>query len=1427
MPKVLGLDIGSLTIKIATYNPLTNEVEELGVFNHKRQPVHQALNLIERVLAAQEIKGIAITGDAGENLAKALEAFYVSPALASAEANIRLYPHLRTILNIGASSSNLILISENNGGKPELDDILLPPHCSAGTGSFIDQSASRFGITVKEFGRLALQSRSPENISGTCAVFAGTDMIDKQQKGASKEDIAAGLHYALARHLLGTLGRGKKLESPFSLQGGVAENAGIVKALEDILYSSGNHVEVSVPQYHRSMSAIGAAMLASEDGYGTRYSIQKARLREQELSTFTDTVLPPLRLNDKITIKRGNVDQVLVSDEKLPVYIGVDVGSVSTNVAVLYYGQDAKDDKDWKMLAKRYLPTQSDPIGIVTKALKEINKELGHTIEVIDVCVTGSGRKLIANYLGGVLDVNEITAHKVGSQSIAEREGVSLDEIFEIGGQDSKYIQFSHGNILRFDMNKSCAAGTGAFIEEQTKQLGVKIQDFASKAMSAKSPVSFGNKKCTVFIEEEVAARQLYKPKEDLLASVAYAVAENYLNHFKIGDKTGKTIFVQGGVALNEAVVITLQHLTNAHIFVPQHNEVMGAIGAAIIAKKRHSGKGGFIGLETLGKRNYKVETFQCEDCANLCNVSKIATSDGVILYAGDRCEKRSLSAGKKIKKKLGVSDLFKEREQLLTADYRERRSQKDPSGRKLRIGIPRLFSQYYDYFPLWNAFFEELGMEVVTSGRTNKTLVARGIQNVVAETCFPAEVAYGHLKDLLCKRVDYIFFPSIIDAFQTKWNERKTYYCTLSQNMPFAATCSSPELSKFVDLILCPAIRMHKSEHSLEDEMIKVAKKLGKTRKETKAALKAGLDALSQFNQKLKEQGKEVFKNFANYDMPIVVVGRSYTLGDTGINVDLPKMILKAGGFPIPLDYLPLDEVDVTDIQDNANWKYFHSVMRAADVIRQNPHLNSIFFSVFACGPDAFLEEFYRTALGGKPFLGIEVGKTTAPAHVQTRIEALIDSIKERKSLEREYKKTNLVVYPRRKRRILYIPNMDDYVSLFIELLKILGVEARALQISTPDSVAVANRYIPDKTCFPARMTAGDYLYFLMNTDEDPQNIAFFNHQADGACRQKVYALLQEVIMRRLGYDGIPVITPTPGKSTGYISKLEMINGGKNISKKDMVRFFSRFWRILVSGESMKHLVLSRRPFEVVKSSMNEAYKKGLKEFSRSVVNGNIQQGAFDFFERIMQVPIDGNQEKVNIGIVGEGYVRIHEPSNHYALRQLEELGAVCVLPLAGSFLNYSMENATRKDLKQILKSAKDFRRQLVLRVVKCFQHYFEHHLTKHIRPFLLFPEPRPREIVNEAAKFLDPAAASEAVEGIGIASLYSRSERIHGILNLMPAHCMAGSSLQCYLEEVHRESGIPVLTISLDGINDKAFKANLEVLVHKARLYKTSLTN
>jgi predicted CoA-substrate-specific enzyme activase len=1309
------------------------------------------------------------------------------------------------------------MIILNNNGKTTLEDIVHPSLCSAGTGSFFNQTASRMNYSIEEFSNLALQSTAPENISGTCAVFANSDMINAQQKGAGMIDIIAGLHKGFATRFLKTISKGKVLEGPFSFQGGLAENPGMKRYLEKTLteaFGQGGGVKLIIPENFRHMGAVGAAVIASKNGANSYYLDGSAE-RIQLIKPDLGKILKPLTLNEKITIRRGELDRLPETD-KVDVYLGVDIGSVSTNIAVLQYEPGAKDN-EWKLLAKRYLPTQSNPIGAVTRALKEINQEMGDRINVLDAAVTGSGRYLIADYLGGVRAVNEITAHKRGSQTIAERIGLNVDEIFEIGGQDSKYVRLSDGLISYFDMNKSCAAGTGSFIEEIVKQLGVKIEDFAGIALNATEPRLSGNQKCTVFMEEEIANRQAHMEKSDLLATIADAMAKNYLNQFRIGDRTGQNIFFQGGVALNHAVVSALQQQTGANIIVPEHNEVMGAIGAAIVARQNYKEKTKFSGFDTIDKRNYQIESFECLDCESLCNVSKVTTSDGLTLHGGDRCEKYSLETGQKTKRKLELPDLFRERTKLLRANYRsEIRDEKVQMSEKV-IGIPKVFAAYYDYFPMFKAFFEDLGFKVVTSKTTNKKIADSSLENVLSECCFPAEITYGHLKDLQSRGVDYIFFPSIVETLQTEQKERKTYLCTLSMQQPFAAPHSMKEFDGKMDTLIRPVINMHSERYDLDEEMIRVAEKLGKGRKKALKALGVGLRAQRLFQQKVRDKGKEIMGKLDEIENPVAVIARSYTAFDKGINVDLPKMIIDSGGYPIPVEFLGLEGEDISDKLYHFNWTYGQKILRAAEIIRKDPRLNSIYFSTAFCGPDAFLEDFYKESLGGKAHLGIEVGKNTPPAHVLTRVEAFLDSIAEQRLMEREYAKSEIVVNHKPKKRKLLISRMMSDSPIFAKSLELLGVEAEALPESTPESLELANRLIPLSTCLPTRMTAGDFLAYLQNGHRPGENIAFFNFRADGACRQDVYSILQEIVLRRLGHPDIPVVTPQKGSFKRYTQQLEAINGGLKITDKQIRRFYRVFWKGIAANEMAEQLVFSRRPYERVPGSIDEAFAEGQRIFIKNMLVEKIGDEALKFIKRIGDVPADTSQDRFKVGIVGEIYVRLHTPSNYDAIRELENLGAVCTVPMIKDYLSYTFDDnrVTTKVLTRIK-----------MRLLRFLMDRYDRKITKDISDKLIFHEPKTREIMNRAKNYVDTRIGSESIENIGIAQHY-QEKGLHGVLSLIPAYCMPGGALQSYLHRLHEQTGIPVLTMPLDGIQNRvAFRQQLEIFAHKAKKYQEKAT-
>ncbi|MDO9463239.1 MAG: acyl-CoA dehydratase activase, partial [Deltaproteobacteria bacterium] len=386
-----------------------------------------------------------------------------------------------------------------------------------GTGSFLDQQASRLGLSIEEFSRLALESKAPPRIAGRCSVFAKSDMIHLQQEATPVYDIVAGLCYAMARNLKGNIGKGKKFHKPISFQGGVAANLGVRRAFTDILGLEEG--ELIIPRHFLSMGAVGAILLTLEDpAYVHKFQDLEPLLRFIEERKTDTRYHNPLHLADpEHKVPAGHIYKN-PEVQKIKAFLGIDVGSISTNVVVI--------DEERRVLAKRYLMTAGRPLDAVKRGLKEIGEEVGDRVEIIGAGTTGSGRYLTGDFVGADIVVNEITAQATAAADIDPQ----VDTIFEIGGQDSKYISLQNGAIVDFQMNKVCAAGTGSFLEEQAEQLGISIRDdFGGLALKSSTPVPLGER-CTVFMKSDlVHYQQGGASRADLVAGLSYAIVQNYL----------------------------------------------------------------------------------------------------------------------------------------------------------------------------------------------------------------------------------------------------------------------------------------------------------------------------------------------------------------------------------------------------------------------------------------------------------------------------------------------------------------------------------------------------------------------------------------------------------------------------------------------------------------------------------------------------------------------------------------------------------------------------------------------------------------------------------------------------------------------------------------------------------------------------------
>ena len=573
----VGLDIGSISVNTILMDKDRNIIENHYNLSHGK-PFHVLRDILQGVIkkhGEEKIGVIAVTGSGGKVATELIGGYFVNEIIAHSSSVAELYPKVRSIIEMGGEDSKLILMENKKVmHKSQLSDFSMNTLCAAGTGSFLDQQAKRIGVSIeKEFGDLALKSEKPPHIAGRCSVFAKSDMIHLQQIATPVHDIVAGLCYAVARNFKSNMAKGKELKKPIIFQGGVAANKGVVKAFKDIL---GLGDDLIIPKYYASMGAIGAIYNVLDNpqeqkapfkGFNDLYAylvnerknaIHLEPLKISDAEYFTDVVFKP---NGK---------------EKLDVYLGLDIGSLSTNVVLI-------DDEN-NVVARRYIPTASKPIDAIKRGLSEIYEEIGDKVIVKAAGTTGSGRYLTGDFVGADTIQNEITAQATAAIAYDP----TVDTIFEIGGQDSKFISIENGVVVDFEMNKVCAAGTGSFLEEQAEKLDINIEEeFGNMALSSKEPASLGDR-CTVFMESSLNSHQQKGTvKNNLVAGLAYSIVHNYL-HMVVGDKKiGEKIFFQGGVTNNKAVVAAFEQVLGKKIIVPPHFDVTGAIGVAIIARNK------------------------------------------------------------------------------------------------------------------------------------------------------------------------------------------------------------------------------------------------------------------------------------------------------------------------------------------------------------------------------------------------------------------------------------------------------------------------------------------------------------------------------------------------------------------------------------------------------------------------------------------------------------------------------------------------------------------------------------------------------------------------------------------------------------------------------------------------------------------------
>lgn len=1036
----LGMDIGCISVKIAVVGePRDRELFDKLVANSAlfydpatpgRVPAHPGAppilatsyrrirggpteatkDLLEQVLAALPrnfIDAAAVTGTGGRLIGKLLGLPYENEFKAIAEAVGTLHPDVTTVFEMGGETSKFIrLETDRASGRVGIADYGTNGDCAAGTGSFMDQQASRLLYNIEEVGDIVLGAGKAATIAGRCSVFAKSDMIHAQQKGYRPPEVLKGLCNAVVRNYKSTVTKGKDIGSRVAFIGGVAANKGAVVAMREAFELDED--ALIVPVYYAWMGAIGSALLARdrdaalqqsgsqgrEGGRPKRASdekvaIEPARLARGPAAGFETA--EPLSM-EKVILLRDLVKpyEFPPGKTKIGAYLGIDVGSVSTNLAVL--------DEAGDVVKEIYVKTDGRPIEVVNRGLAEIWSEMGPRLNILGVATTGSGRELIGELVGADTVNDEITAHKTGATFIGRKLINRVpDTIFEIGGQDSKFISLQDGIVVDFAMNEACAAGTGSFLEEQAEKLGISIVgEFAELALSSQAPVRLGER-CTVFMERDVNSYlQRGADKKNIVAGLAYSIAYNYLNRVVGGRHIGDTIFFQGGTAYNDAVAAAFSKILCKEIIVPPHNGVMGAIGAALLAREKMAATGKssrFRGWD-LEQVKYTVKEFTCKGCSNECDIRQF-TIDGEKTYWGDKCSDRYRKRAKTDRQPL-TRDLVELRNALFYSYVTEAEDttpllRSGSGSQRGTMGIPRAMYTY-ERLPFWATFFKACGFDVVVSRETDKKIREAGIEASVAEPCFPIRVAHGHVAELLEEGADYIFIPNALNE-ETDHPEIESHVCPWGQTLPHVIRLA-PQFEKQTGKFFAPTLHFRRGPEAVEEALREALKPLGVPAKLVAGALKEAYEAQTEFRARLILAGADALATLAEHDeLAIVLIGRPYNIYDPGVNMDIPAKLRRYYGVDlIPYDFLPLWGRDTRWVTPNMFWNYGRRILQAAQVVAEYPNLHLIYITNFKCGPDSYVKHYVQAACP-EPFLVLQFDEHTNDAGAMTRCEAYLDS--------------------------------------------------------------------------------------------------------------------------------------------------------------------------------------------------------------------------------------------------------------------------------------------------------------------------------------------------------------------------------------------------------------------------------------------------